>query len=195
MLWISFSCVIPGGRDAFIFLRGQASSPYNFHMQCPISTKALINVDSLALNTSTQPYKVGHFEFCGLFEMLPYIILSCLPTTDWTPQTSQSVSILLGPCHWHTRKIFILCHTYWPWWCHPVKSFLRPEASSPRNFTIQCPICPKSHRNVEGVTLNISLHQNCAISIAPPTGQRKSDKHHPTDMMFTTCFLSSITWK
>ena len=47
-------------------------------------------------------------------------------------------------------------------------------------FNIQFPIFTKLFRNVEGVTLNISVHQNCVISIAPPTGHRKSDKHSPT---------------
>ena len=66
----------------------QASHPYNFYIQCPISTKFLTNVDSLALNTSTHPFKAGHFEFGGLHEILPDIILSHLPPTDWKPQTS-----------------------------------------------------------------------------------------------------------
>ena len=162
--------------DTIVFLPCQASSPYNFHMQCPISTKVLIYVDSLALNTSTRPYEVGHFEFGGLFEILLYIILSRLPTTDWTPQTSQSVSILLGPCQWHARKIFILCHTYWPWQCPPLKSFLCHEASCPHNFFVQFAIAAKSLRNIEWVVLNRSVHQYCVISIAPPTGHRKS--HH-----------------
>ena len=56
----------------------------------------------------------------------------------------------------------------------PSISILRHEASSPHNFTIQCPICAKSLRNVEGGTLHISVHQICVISIAPPTGHRKS---------------------
>ena len=77
-LWKSFSYVIPDGRDGWrhFFLRCQASSPYNFHLQCLISTKVLIHVDSLTLNTSTHPYRVGHFEFGVHLEMLPYIILS-----------------------------------------------------------------------------------------------------------------------
>ena len=102
----------------------QASCPYNFHMQCPISTKFLRNVDSLALNTSTHSFKVGHFEFGGLYEILPHIILSHLRATDWTPQTSQSVSILLGRCQRYASTIFILRHTCWQWRCPPLKSFV-----------------------------------------------------------------------
>ena len=70
--------------DAIFPLSCQASCPYNFHMQCPISTKSLINVGSLALNTSRHSLKVGHFEFGGLYEILPCIILSRLPPADWT---------------------------------------------------------------------------------------------------------------
>ena len=84
--------------DAIFPLCCQASNPYNFHMQCPISTKFLINVDSLALNTSTHSFKVSHFEFGCHYEILLYIMLSLLSPTDWTAQTSQSVSVLLGPC-------------------------------------------------------------------------------------------------
>ena len=55
---------------------------------------------------------------------MPYIILSHLPPTDWTPQTSQSVNILLGLCQWHARNTFILHHTCWPWRCLPLQSFI-----------------------------------------------------------------------
>ena len=40
--------------------------------------------------------------------------------------------------------------------------------------------------HVEGVTLNTSMHQHCVIAIAPPTGHRKSDKHHLINMTFTS---------
>ena len=73
--------------DAIFFLCCQTSSPYNFHIQCLISTKFLINVDSLALNTSTHSFKVGHFESGCHYEILPYIMLSLLSPTGWTAQT------------------------------------------------------------------------------------------------------------
>ena len=64
----------------------------------------------------------------------------------------------------------------------------RNKASSPFNFNIQFPISAKFLRNVEGVTLNVSVHQSCVTSIAPPTGHRNSEKHNPIDMTFTACF-------
>ena len=77
----------------------------------------------------------------------------------------------------------------------PSISILCQEASSPHNFTIQCPIWAKSLRNVEGGALHISVHQNCVISIAPPIGHRKSEKHRPIDMTLTACFLPIVTCK
>ena len=63
-------------------------------------------------------------------------------------------------------------------------SILRRKASSPRNFNIQFPFYTRTLRNVEGLALNISVHQNYIyiyiyIYIAPPTRHRKSDtKYH-----------------
>ena len=71
--------------------------------------------------------------------------------------------------------------------------FLCPETSRLYNLNIQFPLCTKSLRNVAGVALNISVHQNCVIFIVPPNGHRKSDKHHLIDMMFTACFLLIMT--
>ena len=64
-------------------------------------------------------------------------------------------------------------------------SILRHKTSIPYNSNIQSPIYTKFLRHVEGVTLNTSMHQYCVISIAPPAGHRKSEKHHPINMTFT----------
>ena len=40
----------------------------------------------------------------------------------------------------------------------------------------------QEQENVEGVALNISVHQNCVIIIAPLTGHRKSNKKHQNVM-------------
>ena len=45
--------------------------------------------------------------------------------------------------------------------------------------------------HVYDVTLNTSMHQDCVISIAPPTGHRNFDKH-PIYMTFTRFFLHII---
>ena len=69
---------------------------------------------------------------------------------------------------------------------------LRHDAGSPSNLNIQFHIYSKVLAHVEGVALNTSLHQYCVFSIAPPSGHRKSDKHHLIYMTFTACFLHII---
>ena len=68
-------------------------------------------------------------------------------------------------------------------------------ASSHCNFHIQFPMYTKNLRNVEGDALNISVHRNYVISRVPPTGHRKSDRHHLIDMKFTACFFPIMTCK
>ena len=54
-------------------------------------------------------------------------------------------------------------------------SLIKPQAYF-LGLGLQFPIY-KLLTHVEGVTLNTSMHQHCVISIASPTGHRKSDKH------------------
>ena len=144
--------LVGGTVETIFFPRRQASRLYMFFIQCPIHTKLLISVKAVSMNTSHHQDYVGHFDFGRHFEILSYIILSHLPPTEWTPQTSQSLNILLRLCQWHARKIFILCHTCWP----TIKILLH-EASSPHNFFIQYPISAKFLRRVEEVSLNRSV--------------------------------------
>ena len=66
---------------------------------------------------------------------------------------------------------------------------LRHKASTPYNFNIEFPMYAKFITYVYNVALNTSMHQYCVISIAPPTGHRNSDKHHPIYMTCICYFL------
>ena len=83
--------------------------------------------------------------------------------------TSKMVGVMV-------RSIFMLCH----------------KASRPCTVNIQFPMCTKFIAHVNHVALNTSMHQYCVISIAPPTGHRKSDKHPTT---FVGFFLHIIHCK
>ena len=68
---------------------------------------------------------------------------------------------------------------------------LHHTASSPYNFNIQFPMYTLFIIHVHDFTLNTSTHPYYAISIAPPTGHRNSDKH-PIYMIFIV--FSSISY-
>ena len=78
-------------------------------------------------------------------------------------------------------------------------SMFRHEGGSAYNFNIQFPINTKLLEHVEGVALNMSMHQYCVMSIVPPTGHRKSYKHHPIHMkavsQFRVCTLRRVHLK
>ena len=86
--------LVGGTVETIFFPRRQASRLYMFFIQCPIHTKLLISVKAVSMNTSQHQDYVGHFDCDRLFKILPYIMLSHLPSTDWTPQISQSLNIL-----------------------------------------------------------------------------------------------------
>ena len=88
------------------------------------------------------------------------------------PQPSHSVSIILRPWRSKVIKNFRLCHTCWLWWCSPLWRYTINHQfliTSTHNFRTT-PIC--SHKQRE--TAWIYLIQYYIISIAPPTGHRKS---------------------
>lgn len=121
------------------------------------------------------PQEVGHFDFLRPFwpNSMPYTSMNS--SYRYNPQSSHSVNIIRRPCIWKVIKSFRLCYTWWAWWCSLFPSFNmkhQPLITSTYNFFT------KLVTHVEGVTQNLSVHQYCAISIAPPTAHRKSDKHH-----------------
>ena len=70
---------------------------------------------------------------------------------------------------------------------------LAHEAGSPDNFNIQFPIYIELLRHLEGVPLNMSMHQYCVISIASPTGHRKHASHQSQSTKFGMHILYIIT--
>ena len=108
---------------------------------------------------------------------------------------TNSVSMILRPWRWKVIKSIRLLQTWWVSLSDPFSCFVH-KAWSPNSFNIQFPMNNKFITHVYDVALNTSMHQYCVILIAPPTGHRNSDKHHPIYMTFMG-FLSipyTTTW-
>ena len=74
----------------------------------------------------------------------------------------------------------------------PAIKVLRHEASSPHNFFIQFPILAKSLMIVEGVALNLCVHQYCVISVAPPLAT--GSKFYISQFRLPTCTYMNEIW-
>lgn len=117
------------------------------------------------------------------FDPFPCLVLSRSPPTDH----SHSVSSSDREHHSLSPQRLLLGVTVLP-----TISTLRHEAGTHHNSYIQFPIYTILLTHVEVVTSNTSLHQYCVRSIAPPTGNKKSHKHHLIDVTSTAGFLLII---
>ena len=100
------------------------------------------------------------FPFHPHFEPFPFHVQT--PLTDWTPQTSSSLSIILKPWTWKVIKSFHLCQTWWVSWCDPF-SCLAIKHQVLITSTYNSP--NSSHM----YTISPWMPPCCVISIAPPT--------------------------
>ena len=133
-------------------------------------------------------YFNSKFAFHPHFDTFPCLLLFFFSFTN-------SVSMILRPWRWKVIKSIRLLQTWWVSLSDPFSCFVH-KAWSPNSFNIQFPMNNKFITHVYDVALNTSMHQYCVILIAPPTGHRNSDKHHPIYMTFMG-FLSipyTTTW-
>ena len=105
-------------------------------------------------------------------------------------------SLILKSWAWKVIKSFHLCQTWWVSWCDPFSCFaIKHQVFEVKYFNIQLPMFTNFITHVYHVALNTSVHQYChIISIAPPTGHRNSDKHHPIYMTSIVLFFFSISY-
>ena len=126
----------------------------------------------------------------------PHIIFERTSLRDLITAASNSLRIIFR--HWRLKVIkSFFDYSYRVGVAAPPISMLRHSAGTPYNSYTHWPIYTKLITHVRGPALNTSMYQYCVISIAPPTGHRKSasnDKLHPIHMKFTRCVLYIIDY-
>ena len=121
----------------------------------------------------------------------PILIKSSQPHFDPLPclllqRTSSSISIILKPWTWKLIKTVLLCQTWWTSWSHPFSCFaIKHQVLITLTYNFPC--TPNSS-HMYTMSHWIPPCINTVISIAPPTGHRNSDKHHPIQVTFIVFF-------